>query len=85
MRRQHEQAVIATLVEFFKAKNRAERIRADAKARAARLCQAVQEKAARLAKHAREVVQQVVERAEKDASNDDAQVGTAIRRCQLEI
>ena len=78
--REHEQAVTATLVEFFEAKDRADKIRADAQARAARLLQAAQEKAARLAEQAHEAGQEVIERAEKDASGDDAQVGTAIRR-----
>jgi hypothetical protein len=77
--REHEQAVTATLVGFFEAKDRADRIRADAQARAARLLQAALEKAARLAEQAREAGQQVIERAEKDASNDDAQVVRAIR------
>jgi F0F1-type ATP synthase membrane subunit b/b' len=77
--REREQAVTATLVEFFEAKDRADKIRADAQARAARLLQTAQEKAARLAEQAREAGQQVIENAEKDASNDDAQVGTAIR------
>ena len=78
-RREHEQAVTATLVEFFEAKDRADKIRADAQVRAARLLQAAHEKAARLAEQAREAGQEVIERAEKDASTDDAQVGTAIR------
>ena len=78
-RREHEQAVTATLVEFFEAKDRADKIRADAQVRAARLLQAAHEKAVRLAEQAREAGQEVIERAEKDASTDDAQVGTAIR------
>jgi uncharacterized protein YhaN len=77
--REHEKAVAATLVEFFEAKDRADKIRADAQARAARLLQTAEEKAARLAEQAREAGQQVIENAEKDACDDDTQVGTAIR------
>jgi hypothetical protein len=77
--REHEQAVTATLVEFFEAKDRADKIRADAQARAARLLQIAHEKAARLAEQAHEAGARVVENAEKDASDDDAQAGTAIR------
>jgi hypothetical protein len=77
--REHEQAVTATLVSYFEAKDRADKIRADAQARAARLLQAAHEKAAHLAEQAREAGAQVIERAEKDASDDDAQVGAAIR------
>jgi hypothetical protein len=77
--REHEEAVTATLVEFFEAKDRADKVRADAQARAARLLQAAEEKALKLAEQAREAGQQAIEQAEKDASNDDAQVGTAIR------
>ena len=77
--REHEQVVTATLVSYFEAKDRADKIRADAQARAARLLQTAQEKAARLAEQAREAGARVVEDAEKDASDDDAQVGTAIR------
>lgn len=77
--REHEDAVTKTLVEFFEAKDRADKIRADAQDRAARLLQAADEKAARLAEQARAAGQQVIENAEKDASDDDTRVGTAIR------
>jgi F0F1-type ATP synthase membrane subunit b/b' len=77
--REHEQAVTATLVEFFEAKDRADKVRTDAQNRAARLLQAAEEKALKLAEQARAAGQQVIENAEKDASNDDARVGTAIR------
>jgi hypothetical protein len=77
--REHERAVTATLVEFYEAKDRADKIRADAQARAARLLQAAEEKALRLAEQAREAGQQVIEQAEKDAADDDARIGTAIR------
>lgn len=77
--REHEKAVTATLVEFFEAKDRADKIRADAQARAARLLHAAEEKALRLAEQAREAGQQVIENAEKDACDDDTRVGTAIR------
>ena len=77
--REHEQAVTATLVEFFEAKDRADKIRTDAQARAARLLHTAEEKALRLAEQAREAGQQVIENAEKDACDDDTQVGAAIR------
>jgi hypothetical protein len=77
--REHEQEVTATLVSYFEAKDRADKIRAAAQARAARLLQTAHEKTARLTEQAREAGAQVIERAEKDASDDDAQVGTAIR------
>jgi hypothetical protein len=79
--REREQAVTTTLVTYFEAKDRADKIRADAQHRAARLLQTAHEKAARLAEQAREAGAQVIENAEKEASDDDAQVGTAIRHC----
>jgi len=77
--REREDAVTATLVAFFDAKARADKIRSDAAARAARLLQAAEEKAARLTEQAREAGQQAIEQAEKNAAADDAQVGGAIR------
>jgi len=74
-----EAAITATLVGYFEAKDRADKIRADAQARAARLLQAAEEKAARLIEQARAAGQELTEQAQKHAAADDAQVGEAVR------
>jgi methyl-accepting chemotaxis protein len=78
--REREEKVTATLVAFFDAKARADKIRSDAADRAARLLQAGEEKAARLIEQARTAGQEVIEQAEKNAAGDDAQVGETIRQ-----
>jgi hypothetical protein len=78
--REREAAITTTLVGYFEAKDRADKIRADAQTRAARLLQAAEEKAARLTEQARAAGQDLTEQAEKDAADHDAQVGQAIRR-----
>lgn len=78
--REQEAAITATLVGYFEAKDRADKIRADAQARAARLLQGAEEKASRLTEQARAAGQELTQQAEKDAADHDAQVGQAIRR-----
>lgn len=78
--REHEKTVTAALVEFFEAKARADKVRADGQSRATRLIQAAEDKAARLTEQARAAGQQITEQAEKDAADHDAQIGQAIRR-----
>jgi hypothetical protein len=82
--REHEKAITGTLVSYFEAKDRADKIRADAQARAARMVQGAEEKAARLTEQAREAGQHLAEQAEKDAADHDAQVGRAVR-CLREL
>lgn len=78
-RQPHEDAVTATLVEYFEAKERADKIRSDAQSRAARGIQVAEKKAALLLDKARDSGQELIEQAEKEAAEDDAQVGQAIR------
>jgi hypothetical protein len=78
--REHEAAITATLIGYFEAKTRADKIRADAQARTARLIQAAEEKAARCTEQAHEAGRLVTEQAEKDAADYDTQVGRAVRR-----
>ena len=79
--REHEAAITETLVGYFEAKDRADKIRADAQTRATHLLHAAEEKAARLTRQARAAGQELTEQAEKYAADHDAQVGQAIRRC----
>jgi cell division septum initiation protein DivIVA len=78
--REHEAAITATLIGYFEAKARADKIRADAQARTARLIQAADEKAARCTEQAHEAGRLVTEQAEKDAADYDTKVGQAVRR-----
>lgn len=77
---EHEQDVTAVLVGYFEANSRADKIRADAQARAAHRMQVAEQRAELLLAQARETGQALIDQAEKDASDDDALVGEAIRR-----
>lgn len=77
--REHEELVASTLVEYFEAKDRADQIREAARSRAARLVLAAEQKAKKLAEQAAKAGQELTEQAEKDAADDDAQVGQAVR------